>query len=62
MNKNMQMYLAIMAFYILLSYLIMPALFYYFIGKSLTSAGNGFMLGSALSIIMWQFYGRLKIE
>ena len=44
----MQMYLAIMGFYILLSYLIMPGLFYYFNGKTLASAGNGFILGSIL--------------
>ena len=62
MNKNMQMYLAIMGFYILLSYLIMPGLFYYFNGKTLASAGNGFILGSILSILLWQFYGRKQIH
>jgi hypothetical protein len=48
-----QMFIATMVFYILLSYVIMPLFFYYSIEKTLLSAGNGFVAGSLLSILMW---------
>lgn len=47
----------IMLFYILLTFFIMPLLFYFFIKKSDASAGNGFVVGSILSLILWFFYG-----
>ena len=47
----------IMVFYIFLSYVLGPVVFYYAFGKTLKSAGNGFMVGSILSILMWHFYG-----
>ena len=52
----------IMIFYILLSYVIGPMFFYYFINKSLLSAGNGFVVGSILSIILWYTYGSKMIN
>ena len=47
----------IMAFYVFLSYVLGPVVFYYAFGKTLKSAGHGFMVGSILSILMWHFYG-----
>jgi hypothetical protein len=51
--KGFNMFVGTMMFYILLSYLIMPAAFYYFVDKTLMSAGNGFIAGSILSVILW---------
>jgi hypothetical protein len=51
--KGFNMFVGTMMFYILLSYLIMPAAFYYFIDNTLMSAGNGFIAGSILSVILW---------
>ena len=51
-----------MLFYIVLSYLIMPLVFYYAFGKTLLSAGNGFVAGSIVSILLWYFYGSKMIK
>ena len=40
----------------------MPLVFYYGFGKNLTSAGNGFVVGSIISIILWYIYGRNLIK
>ena len=47
----------IMLFYILLTFFIMPLLFYFLIKKTDQSAGNGFVIGSIISLILWFFYG-----
>ena len=47
----------IMVFYVFLSYVLGPVVFYYAFGKTLKSAGNGFMVGSVVSILLWHFYG-----
>lgn len=57
MNSSWWIFTRIMLFYIILSYLVVPAIFYYAFGKSLASAGNGFVVGSVLSIILWYTYG-----
>jgi hypothetical protein len=57
MNSKMTTFLGIMGFYILLSYLIGPVIFYYLFGKTLQAAGNGFIVGSILSILLWYFGG-----
>jgi hypothetical protein len=31
----------------------MPVIFYYYVEKTLLSAGNGFVAGSLLSVILW---------
>lgn len=62
MSAGFNQFLSIMAFYILLSYVIGPAFFYYFVKKSLLSAGNGFVLGSLLSIALWYLYGSKMIH
>ena len=50
-------FIGIMFFYIVLSYIIGPIVGYYFLGKTAKSAGNGFVIGSILSIILWYSYG-----
>jgi hypothetical protein len=62
MSASFQTFFMIMLFYILLSYLIGPMFFYYFINKSLLSAGNGFAVGSILSIVLWYTYGSKMIN
>ena len=61
MTDNFQLFFMIMFFYIILSYVIGPMFFYYFINKSLISAGNGYVFGSILSIILWYTYGSKMI-
>lgn len=62
MNGNWWIFTRIMLFYIILSYLVVPAIFYYVFGKSLASAGNGFVVGSILSIILWYTYGSKMVK
>lgn len=61
MDKNLQTFLGIMLFYILLSYIIFPLLAYFFINKTLETAGNGFIAGSIVSILLWQFFGKKMV-
>ena len=49
-------FIGIMAFYIVLSYILGPLVGYYFLGKTAKSAGTGFVVGSVLSIILWYVY------
>jgi len=51
--KGFEAFIGTMLFYVLLSYLIMPLAFFYFVEKSLMSAGNGFMVGSVVSVLLW---------
>lgn len=62
MSANFNQFLMIMLFYILLSYIVGPAVFYYFVNKTLVSAGNGFVAGSVLSIILWYTYGSTMVH
>jgi hypothetical protein len=55
-------FLYIMALYIFISYVLGPVTFYYFIDKSLVSAGNGFVAGSILSIILWFVAGSKMVK
>ena len=57
MNPAITKFMQIMAFYAFLSYVVGPVVFYYAFGHTLQSAGNGFIVGSILSIVMWYFYG-----
>ena len=60
-TKSYQKFIGIMVFYILLSYVIAPLISYYFMGKTLKAAGNGFVVGSIISIILWYSYGSKMI-
>ena len=55
-------FLYIMAVYIFISYVLGPISFYYLIDKSLSSAGNGFIAGSILSIILWLVVGSKMVK
>ena len=52
---------SIMIFYIFLSYIVFPMIFYFMIEKTLVSAGNGFVLGSLISIALWYTVGRKMV-
>ena len=43
----------IMTLYSFISYVLVPIIFYYFIDKSLLSVGNGYVVGSIITIILW---------
>lgn len=55
-------FIQIMTFYILLSYVVFPLIFYFAFGKSLKQAGNGFVVGSIVSIILWFLFGRKMVQ
>lgn len=59
---NTWTFISIMLFYIVLSYLIVPLLFYYGFSKSLSRAADGFVVGSILSIILWYTVGSKMIK
>jgi hypothetical protein len=40
----------------------MPLLFYFLINKTDASAGNGFVVGSILSLLLWFVYGSKMIK
>jgi hypothetical protein len=56
-----QTFIGIMFFYAILSYVIFPVGFYYIVDKSAKSAGNGFVVGSLVSIALWLVVGRKRI-
>ena len=60
-KKDLMMFLGIMGFYAFLSYFLFPLIFYFLVEKSLKSAGNGFIAGSILSVILWVFVGSKMI-
>jgi hypothetical protein len=60
-SNKFQTFLGIMAFYIILSYILFPLAFYYLIEANLTSAGNGYVAGSLFSVILWLAFGRKMV-
>lgn len=58
--KGLNAFAGVMIFYAVLSHILFPLGFYYFVEKSLMSAGNGFVLGSIVSVLLW-FTFRSKI-
>jgi hypothetical protein len=54
---NISLYSGIMAFYAVLTYFVFPMIFYYTMGKTAKAAGQGFILGSVVSVVLWFFYG-----
>jgi hypothetical protein len=62
MTDKQQMFISIMAFYALLSYVIGPLVFYYLRERSLASAGNGFVVGSVVSILLWLSVGSKMVK
>ena len=46
-----------MAFYAVLTYILFPVIAYFLFGKTLEAAGNGFIVGSIVSVVLWKVYG-----
>ena len=61
MTESQTMFVKIMLFYAFLTYIMIPGIFYFFVEKSLKSAGKGFIVGSILSIVLWLLYGSKMI-
>lgn len=59
---NFQLFLSVMFFYAILTFLIGPVIGYYVGGKTLDSAGNGFIVGSVLSIMLWLVVGKKLVN
>jgi hypothetical protein len=57
MNFNITKYTGVMAFYAVLTYILLPVIAYFLFGKTLEMVGNGFIVGSILSVILWKVYG-----
>ena len=55
-------FIQVMIFYILLAYVISPAVGYYAFGNSIEYAGHGFVAGSILSVILWYTFGKKMVE
>lgn len=49
-------FLQVMVFYALITYLIFPAIGYYL--NKVKGAGNGFVVGSIVSLVLWFMYGK----
>jgi hypothetical protein len=54
---NLAKYAGVMAFYAVLTYLLFPAIAYFLFGKTLEAAGNGFIAGSIVSVVLWKVFG-----
>jgi hypothetical protein len=61
MSGKLTTFTYIMLFYAILSCVIGPVIFYFLGGKSLQSAGNGFVLFSIVSILLWYTKGRKMV-
>jgi hypothetical protein len=57
MNFSITKYTGVMAFYAVLTYVLFPAIAYFFFGKTLEALGNGFIAGSVVSVVLWKVYG-----
>jgi hypothetical protein len=56
-TKKFNTFVGIMAFYAIITYVILPALYFFYVEKTLKGAGNGFVLGSVLSVVLWYSFG-----
>ena len=56
-NFDIKKYTGVMAFYAVLTYILFPAIAYFLFGKTLEAAGNGFIVGSVISVILWRMVG-----
>jgi hypothetical protein len=61
MSEKLTTFTYIMLFYAILSCVIGPVIFYFLGNKSLQSAGNGFVLFSIVSILLWYTKGRKMV-
>ena len=54
---NLTKYAGVMVFYAVLTYLLFPAIAYFLFGKTLEATGNGFIVGSIVSVVLWKMVG-----
>jgi hypothetical protein len=57
LNFNVTKYAGVMVFYAVLTYILFPVIAYFLFGKTLEAAGNGFIVGSVVSVVLWKVYG-----
>ena len=57
LNFNLTKYAGVMVFYAVLTYILFPAIAYFLFGKTLEAAGNGFIVGSVVSVGLWKVVG-----
>lgn len=57
LSFNLTKYAGVMVFYAVLTYLLFPAIAYFLFGKTLEAAGNGFIVGSVVSVVLWKVFG-----
>jgi hypothetical protein len=57
LSFDVKQFTLVMLFYAVISYILFPLGYYFMFGQTLEAAGNGFILGSILSIVLWKFYG-----
>jgi hypothetical protein len=55
-------YVFVMGFYTVLTFTIFPMIFYFLIEETLVSAGNGFVVGALLSVILWFAHGKDMVK
>lgn len=51
-------FMQVMIFYFVLSFVIGPIIGYYAFSKTAISMGNGWVLGSVASIVLWYAFGQ----
>jgi len=56
-NFDITKYTGVMAFYAVLTYILFPVIAYFLFGKTLEAAGNGFIVGSVVSVVLWRMVG-----
>jgi hypothetical protein len=61
-KPSLSVFAGIMFFYLLLTYVLFPVSFYYIYNKSIFAAGNGFVLGSILSLLLWWGFGSKMVH
>jgi hypothetical protein len=54
---DMTKFSGVMFFYMMLTYIVCTAVGYLLFGRTVEAAGNGFIFGSIVSIILWKIFG-----
>jgi len=57
LSFDVKQFTIVMAFYAVISYILFPLFSYFMFGQTLEAAGNGFIFGTLLSIVLWKSYG-----
>lgn len=62
MEEKLELFVKIMVFYAVLAYLVCPLVAFKFVEPTLNSAGNGFVVGSLISVGLWYTYGKKMLN